>query len=389
MSRWIIATTVVLVAIAAASYAYFQTRPPALPTAAEGRDLRGPAAPVRQTVAALGRIRPAGGITNVGGTTGMRVAEVLVAPGEVVSPGQPLARMQDYSLRQQELALAEQALREGHDRLAAERRYGEAAVQQAQVALQQAELQAGEVAASEERIQLLRSNARVAESNLQRVEGLSERVVSRQEREQLQLAVDQARDAVQQAESQLQHARAAQQLAVRNAQAQLAAAEANLARVDATVSLESLQARIDMARQALEQSTIRAPIAGTVLDVTVRTGEIVGQQPIAQLANLDQMEVVAEVYETDIGLVEIGQRATIRSAALAGPVEGTVTRISSMIAPNQIIGLDPAARADVRVVPVTVRVDRPELVARRVNLQVDVTIDIAGQTQRAAANGDN
>jgi HlyD family secretion protein len=328
-------------------------------------------------------LRPAGGVVHVGGTTGMRVSEVLVTKGQRVTAGEELAHLQDYSLRVQEIELAQRALEEGKARRAAERDYALAAQRQAEVALTQARQQKEQLVAQQEQLKVLQSSARAAQANFDRVQGLSERVVSVQEREQLALAVEQAGAAVQEGRAKLDQTRSAQEFAIQNAQAQLQAAQANLQRVEVAISIEALVAQIELAQQKLEQSTVRAPIAGTVLEIGVQPGEVIGPQPIVQLGNVDQMEAVAEVYETDIGLVKAGQRATVYSPALPQTIEGTVADISTVVAPNQIIGLDPAARADVRVVPVTIRLDHSDAAARLVNLQVDVTIDVGGRAAQA------
>jgi len=86
------------------------------------------------------------------------------------------------------------------------------------------------------------------------------------------------------------------------------------------------------------------------------------------------MYVVAEVYETDIEQVSVGQAAVIESPALAAPVTGKVERIGQMVARNDALGLDPVARIDSRVVEVFILLDDPAAVASLTNLQVDVEI---------------
>jgi HlyD family secretion protein len=117
-----------------------------------------------------------------------------------------------------------------------------------------------------------------------------------------------------------------------------------------------------------------------VLDVFAYPGEAVapGDGPILALGDTRQMVVVAEVYETDIGLVALGQPATItsRNGAFSDTLTGTVSEIGLQIAKNDVLDDDPAANADARVVEVRVAVDQSEAVAALTNLQVDVAIDI-------------
>jgi HlyD family secretion protein len=84
--------------------------------------------------------------------------------------------------------------------------------------------------------------------------------------------------------------------------------------------------------------------------------------------------VVAEVYETDIGRVQIGQSARVSSRALAQPVNGKVVQIGNMVFKNDVLNVDPAARADARVVEVWIELDDARTTDRLTNLTVDVMI---------------
>lgn len=93
------------------------------------------------------------------------------------------------------------------------------------------------------------------------------------------------------------------------------------------------------------------------------------------MGNTQQMVVIAEVYETDVSRVRVGQRAVITSPALSGrQLHGTVQRIGSMIARNKVFDLDPTADVERRVVEVTIRLDASEPAARLIQLQVRVAI---------------
>ena len=124
----------------------------------------------------------------------------------------------------------------------------------------------------------------------------------------------------------------------------------------------------------LERSFVRAPFAGRVIDVLHRPGELVGQDGIVELARVDQMQAVAEVFEADIRHVRVGQRARVRSAALAAELTGAVARIRPKVQKLDHIGDDPVARKDARIVEVEVRLDDSRAVANLSNLQVEVEI---------------
>jgi HlyD family secretion protein len=88
------------------------------------------------------------------------------------------------------------------------------------------------------------------------------------------------------------------------------------------------------------------------------------------------MFAVAEVYETDIGLVRVGQKARLRSGALAHEVTGVVATIGRTIHRTTVLDVDPAADTDSRIVEVRIRLDESEPVASLTNLQVRLDIQI-------------
>jgi HlyD family secretion protein len=137
------------------------------------------------------------------------------------------------------------------------------------------------------------------------------------------------------------------------------------------------------ARARLALASIRAPSAGQVLAIHAREGERIGPLGLLELGRTDRMYVVAEVYETDIGHVQVGQSAIARSPALLAPAVGKVERIGHLVARNDTLGLDPIARTDSRVVEVFIRLEDPASVASLTNLQVNV--EIGGATEIAAA----
>jgi HlyD family secretion protein len=87
------------------------------------------------------------------------------------------------------------------------------------------------------------------------------------------------------------------------------------------------------------------------------------------------MVAVAEVYETDIGSIVEGQRAIIHSSALAAPLTGIVGQVGLKVGRMDVLGTDPIAKADARVIEVRIELDSSETVARLTNLQVEVEIE--------------
>jgi HlyD family secretion protein len=148
----------------------------------------------------------------------------------------------------------------------------------------------------------------------------------------------------------------------------------------AEVAVKIALANVAAARADLALSEVRSPSKGKVLVIHTRAGERVGPEGILELGRTDEMVAVAEVYETDIGRVRVGQRATIRSPALPKPLTGTVERIGLMVAKMDVLGTDPVAKTDARVVEVDVRLDGGREAMGLIYLQVTVEISPGSST---------
>jgi HlyD family secretion protein len=120
---------------------------------------------------------------------------------------------------------------------------------------------------------------------------------------------------------------------------------------------------------------VRSPVDGQVLKIHAREGERVGADGIVEIGATGSMYAVAEVYETDVGRVRVGQRARVSSPAFERALAGSVERIGLRIGRLDVLGTDPVADTDARVVEVEVRLDEPEPAARLTNLRVDVLFE--------------
>lgn len=339
--------------------------------------------PPRQVqVVALGRIEPASRVVQVSASEAGRIDRLMVAKGDRVEEGQILAYLDRYAVRQAERDLAASQLAEAQAQLAAQRNLGQAQVQEATTRIEQVDgPEQSAIAAQAAAVQSLQAQLNVAEIDLARFQRLhNSGAIARQELDRQQATVNRLRADVANAKATQQRLEQARVSDITNAEAQLASVQANN-------TLAQLQSRVDSAAQTLALAEaqlaltlVRSPQAGQVLDVLAYPGEAVapGSGPILSLGDTRQMFVVSEVYETDIGLVKLGQPATItsRNGAFPGTLTGTVEEIGLQIAKNDVIDDDPAANADARVVEVRVRIDQSEAVAALTNLQVDVAIDI-------------
>ncbi len=134
------------------------------------------------------------------------------------------------------------------------------------------------------------------------------------------------------------------------------------------------QAQLARVEAELQRAYIRAPMAGRVLEVLVRPGELMGEAGVLELGRVDHMHAIAEVYESDIRFVKVGQSATVRSPAFEADLSGQVKRIRQKVQKQDEIGTDPAARKDARIVEVVIELDDSRAAQRLTNLQVDVLI---------------
>lgn len=107
-----------------------------------------------------------------------------------------------------------------------------------------------------------------------------------------------------------------------------------------------LENSLSRARVALEQTTIVAPVDGTVLSLKTNTigGVVSAAQIIAEITPLEESLVVeASLQSRDIGFVNVGQRVVVKVDAYSfqryGYLSGTVQSISPDAIVNDKLGL--------------------------------------------------
>jgi HlyD family secretion protein len=90
------------------------------------------------------------------------------------------------------------------------------------------------------------------------------------------------------------------------------------------------------------------------------------------------MYVVAEIYETDIAKVRIGQSAIITAEVFPGKLRGIVTDIGLQVGKQNIFTNVPGADTDNKVIDVKIRLHPMDTqkVASLTDLQVQVQINM-------------
>ena len=169
-----------------------------------------------------------------------------------------------------------------------------------------------------------------------------------------------------------------------NAREQLQQRRAELAKFEAdapTVVPTELEgqfamARIDLrgAEAALDNLIVRAPIAGTVLQINIRAGELASPsapQPLVVLGDISKLRVRAEIDERDYGEIKVGHRVVVRSPAFRGrDVAGTVSSVAPIIEAGRIGARGQRNLTDVNVAEVVIDLAEPGPLA--VGMKVDV-----------------
>ncbi len=299
-------------------------------------------------VGALGRVEPATRIRRLGAPGGMnvtRLSRLLVEEGAAVTEHQLLAELADAPQKDAQTARAAAALAEAEARLALARAAGRAEERRAQ----QARLAA----------------LRAAEESARREADRADRLVPS------------GAGGVAEAER--------RRFAAIRATAEVAEAEAELARLQSPrpEDLAVAEAQRDAARAAhqaaeaeAELSRIRAPIAGTILLLHARPGDLLGNDGLLDMADLTRIDVVADVYETDLPRLRLGQSAEVQIPGSPGRLNATVREIGWLVRRTTQAGTDPVAAVDARTVPVRLALDAAGIAAlgRRANMQVQVAI---------------
>jgi HlyD family secretion protein len=334
----------------------------------------------RNMVAALGRIEPASEIVNLGaGSSPDRLDTLLVERGDLVRKSQVLGYLGGYAEQIAERDVFRSQLEEARLRLSTQLDLDHARVEAAEVHQRQV-LEVGPqgIAAQEATIASLEAKLANDKSVLDAEEQLMARGTGtrRQTEDQNSLVLqDQAN--LNAARAHLSELRLQFEINKIEAGVQIRMARATLEHMQAEFPLASIERQIALAEARARRLTLIAPIDGRILNIMVKPGEVITTGPVLAMGDTDRMRAVAEIYETDIARVQTGQPATVSSRALAAPIHGKVARIGNMIFKNDILNIDPAARADARVVEVWIDLDDSAATAQLTNLTVDVRIDTA------------
>ncbi|MBE8966710.1 ABC exporter membrane fusion protein [Nostocales cyanobacterium LEGE 12452] len=374
--------------------------------------------PPTNTVSARGRVEPQGEVIRLSASTSLetvKIHKLLVKEGDKVTSNQVIAILDNYNRLTAALKQAKQQVKVAQANLAkveAGAKTGEINAQQATIARLQAQLfgetktQQATIArfqaqllgerrtqqASIARLQAQLSNAQTEFGRFQMLykEGAveaskfdSKRLELETAREQLNEAKASLNQTEETLQQQINEARSTLKQTEETLQQQINEAKATLDQIAevrptdvqaAQAEIESAEAAVEKAQADQELTYVRAPKIGQILKIYTFPGEIVGNEGIADMGQTDQMYVVAEVYETDVNQVRIGQQAKITSEAFSGELHGKVTQVGLQVKKQATFSTDPVADVDRRVVEVKIRLNPKDAkqVRSLTNLQVEV-----------------
>lgn len=149
---------------------------------------------------------------------------------------------------------------------------------------------------------------------------------------------------------------------------------ANLKRLSAEIARAQSEQKI--AEAELDNTLITAPITGTIVKIFSRPGERIGDNGLLQIADLSQLDVVAEVYESELPQVKLGQTGCITASGFKRSYLAHVRELGFLVRKNDLNDTDPLSDRDNRIIEVRLTLE-PEAVAdlrnqifRQVNVRI-------------------
>ncbi|MDJ0672801.1 MAG: efflux RND transporter periplasmic adaptor subunit, partial [Microcystis sp. M53598_WE2] len=315
-----------------------------------------------EAVAALGYLEPQGGITQISATAfleGSRVDKILVKQGEKVEKGEIMAILDNNARLRAALKQAQANLGLAASKLEKVRegaKKGEIMAQDSRMRQSKAELEGqimrqtaaissleseleGEKLGQKATVERIKAELNNSLTDCQRYQSLYRNgAVSQGEKERFCLEATTTQKRLQEAEANLQRitttleqkiqeARANLQRTLNTLEQQIQENQAMLSAVteirpvDLQIAQDEVmtaKANVERAQAELELSYVRAPHAGIILKINTFPGELVKNEGILELGNIQKMYVTAEVYETDISRVKLGQSVTIKADKMLG-----------------------------------------------------------------------
>jgi HlyD family secretion protein len=301
---------------------------------------------------APGRVEPSSQEIRIAAPIAGRIAEVLIKPNDRVFSGQLLVRLDDNEARarlasvESQVAMHQRARNDERRKGSAERRRVEDAIAEAQRSILQAQAGVDKTAAT-------KRNA-----------------ASEDEFEAAHLTLSRAQARLREQQDALARLNADDSALPTRPEGELAVALADLA----------------LAEIALENTRIRSPLAGTILQVQAKAGEMAfpsSEHPLVLLGDVSALHVRAELDERDFMKVRVGQRVVVRAHAFRErDFEGRVLSIARYVEPARMTSAEQRKLSDIDVAEVIVELTDPGPLV--VGMQVDAYFSSEGPEQQGA-----
>jgi multidrug resistance efflux pump len=178
-------------------------------------------------------------------------------------------------------------------------------------------------------------------------------------------------------------------------QSEVAAAKARLELINAQPRDEDIaiarakvalaQSRLDLARDALERTQLRAPLDGQILELNVKTGESTGPNATLAavvMANTSSFFVDAYLDEYDALRVPLGCVARIKADCLPNDLQGRMMSLSPIMGRKKFATNQPNELNDIRTRKVRIQLDQGE------NLITGLPVDVYFEIQTPSLTND-
>lgn len=337
-----------------------------------------------ESIVALGKLEPATEVTKLSVPATLsndRIAQLLVKRGERIAANQVIAILDSRDRTLGALLEAKKQVNVAQAELAqvkAGAKQGEINAQRAEIVRLQAQL-AGETQSQQASLASLE-----AEVNNARAEYNRYRLLYKEGAISASL-FDEKRLALQKSQAQFNEGKVNQSQTKNTLRAQIEAAKANLNQIaevrpadiqTAQAKVESAIATVKRAEADLRQTEVKSPYKGQILEIYAKPGEVVDSRGIADLGQTSQMRVVAEIDQSDIKKIQIGQKVTIKGEPFSGELRGLVEEIGLQVSKQEIFNNQPGENFDERVVKVRIGINAKDSdrVSGLTNLQVQVAV---------------
>ncbi|MDX2271464.1 MAG: HlyD family efflux transporter periplasmic adaptor subunit [Cyanobacteriota bacterium] len=339
--------------------------------------------PIR-SLTALGYLKPSGDVIQVGVPSNgesNRIEQLLVEEGEVVEVGQVIAILDSREGLEASLAQAQAQWQMAKATLAqveAGAKEGEIRAQAATIERIRMDTQ-NQIDGQKATVEQLAAELIKAQVDQRRYEDLYQAgAIAASERDRYGLAVITTDKQLQAAQAQLNRLLSIQDPELQEARATLEQI-AEVRPVDVQVAASEVQvyeAAMQKAQAELNKAFVKALQPGRILEIHAYAGEVIGSEGILEIGQTQQMAVMVEVYEAEIGRIKVGQPVQVFTDLLPEPLIGKVDRIGWQVKRQNVINSDPSANIDARVVEVWVNLDESDSQKVKSLTHLQVTAEI-------------